>query len=334
MDQRIAVDAFERRRHAQRGLAVGAEKGGAFHDQERPQPLAAIEHAVPHRRHQPFRPGDLAGLGWVVEQARSSASTSRAANSRAVSKAIASARVMKRPFTANAVPVKPARAAAVQTLRIRPSAIMPKVSREEGLRGADRRTRNRRAGNGGEAKDARRGAWPAGWPRRGVQVAVVLRLLPPVLTLLYYPSFVHPVSTLMLKDLVTFPGYDRRWVALDDIAPVLAHSVIMSEDGQFCSHRGIDLAELKLVIDDAHGRRAGARRLDHHHADGEEPLSSGIGRSSRAQDRRSCRWRSISTWCCRKGGSWKSISTSPNGVRTSTASKRRRSIISAARRRT
>jgi monofunctional biosynthetic peptidoglycan transglycosylase len=55
----------------------------------------------------------------------------------------------------------------------------------------------------------------------------------------------------MIKDLITFQGYDRRWVPLEDIAPVLAHSVIMSEDGQFCSHRGVDLAELKLVIDDA-----------------------------------------------------------------------------------
>ena len=41
------------------------------------------------------------------------------------------------------------------------------------------------------------------------------------------------------------------WVSIDDVAPVLAHSVIMSEDGQFCRHYGIDLGELRLVIDDA-----------------------------------------------------------------------------------
>jgi monofunctional biosynthetic peptidoglycan transglycosylase len=87
--------------------------------------------------------------------------------------------------------------------------------------------------------------------RRAVKVAAVLVLLPIVLTPLYLPYFVHPVSTLMLKDLATFSGYDRRWAPLDDIAPVLAHSVIMSEDGQFCSHLGIDLAELRVVIDDA-----------------------------------------------------------------------------------
>lgn len=89
------------------------------------------------------------------------------------------------------------------------------------------------------------------WVRRAATALIVLALLPVVLTLLYFPSFVHPVSTLMLKDLATFSGYDRRWVSLDDIAPVLAHSVVMSEDGQFCGHHGIDLGELKVVLDDA-----------------------------------------------------------------------------------
>ena len=89
------------------------------------------------------------------------------------------------------------------------------------------------------------------WVRRGVAVLFVMALIPAVLTFLYLPSFVHPVSTLMLKDLATFSGYDRRWVSIDDVAPVLAHSVIMSEDGQFCFHRGVDLGELKGVVDDA-----------------------------------------------------------------------------------
>jgi len=87
--------------------------------------------------------------------------------------------------------------------------------------------------------------------QRPARIALVIVLLPFVLTLLYLVPFVHPVSTLMLKDLVTLQGYDRQWVALEDVAPVLAHSVIMSEDGQFCSHHGVDLGELKGVIDDA-----------------------------------------------------------------------------------
>ena len=80
---------------------------------------------------------------------------------------------------------------------------------------------------------------------------LLLAVAPLALTFLYTLPAVHPVSTLMAKDLATFDGYDRRWVAIEDIAPVLLHSVIMSEDGQFCSHRGIDWKELNLVIDDA-----------------------------------------------------------------------------------
>jgi monofunctional biosynthetic peptidoglycan transglycosylase len=89
------------------------------------------------------------------------------------------------------------------------------------------------------------------WVRRGIVGAIVLTLIPVVLTVLYIPPFVHPVSTLMLRDLATLSGYDRRWVPIDEVAPVLAYSVIMSEDGQFCSHYGVDIAELKGVVDDA-----------------------------------------------------------------------------------
>jgi len=94
-------------------------------------------------------------------------------------------------------------------------------------------------------------AWSATWLRRTIKIAAFLVALPIVLTILYLPPFVHPISTLMMKDLVTFQGYDRQWVSIDEVAPVLLHSVVMSEDGQFCSHHGVDLAELKVVIDDA-----------------------------------------------------------------------------------
>ena len=88
------------------------------------------------------------------------------------------------------------------------------------------------------------------WLRRIVIVLCVAGVLPAVLTLVYLPPAVHPLSTLMMRDLVTFSGYDRRWVPLDQISPRLVHSVMMSEDGQFCSHRGIDLGEMRAVLTD------------------------------------------------------------------------------------
>lgn len=99
-----------------------------------------------------------------------------------------------------------------------------------------------------ELKRGRRGGLRR-WLRRLLLLVVALMLLPVVLTLVYAIPPVRPVSTLMLADWVTGGGYDRRWLAIDEIAPVLRAAVIMSEDGQFCSHHGIDFAGLKTVVD-------------------------------------------------------------------------------------
>jgi len=87
--------------------------------------------------------------------------------------------------------------------------------------------------------------------RRLVAFLVVLALLPLGLGLLYRLPFVHPVSTLMIGDLVTLRGYDRQWTPLDELGKPIVHAVMMSEDGQFCSHSGIDFGELKAAIDEA-----------------------------------------------------------------------------------
>ena len=76
-------------------------------------------------------------------------------------------------------------------------------------------------------------------------------LLPYVLVLLYALPFVRPVSTLMLADLALFRGYDRQWVSFEDISPTLVRSVMMSEDGQFCAHGGVDWVQMRGVVQDA-----------------------------------------------------------------------------------
>lgn len=83
------------------------------------------------------------------------------------------------------------------------------------------------------------------------KIMIFLAALPLVLMVVYRPSFVHPPSTLMLADLALFQGYDRQWVPLDQISPHLIRSVMMSEDGQFCGHNGVDWVQMRSVIDDA-----------------------------------------------------------------------------------
>ena len=87
-----------------------------------------------------------------------------------------------------------------------------------------------------------------GWALALVLLAL---LLPYLLIPLYALPQIQPVSTLMLGETVSGRAYERQWVAFDAIAPVLVQSVMMSEDGQYCAHSGIDWKALNLVIDDA-----------------------------------------------------------------------------------
>lgn len=86
------------------------------------------------------------------------------------------------------------------------------------------------------------------WFWRILLVLLLLAAIPLALIALYRVPSVHPVSTLMLRDMVLMREIDRRWVPLEEIAPVLVASVVMSEDGQFCSHRGVDLGALNEVV--------------------------------------------------------------------------------------
>lgn len=92
--------------------------------------------------------------------------------------------------------------------------------------------------------------WRA-YVRLAAKIMLAVVVLPYVLILLYLVPFIHPVSTLMLGELALLRGYDRRWVSFEEISPVLVQSVMMSEDGQFCSHNGVDWTQMRGVIDDA-----------------------------------------------------------------------------------
>lgn len=86
--------------------------------------------------------------------------------------------------------------------------------------------------------------------KRVVLAVLAVLLLPYVLIFIYLLPFIHPVSTLMLRDLVLLRDYDRQWVSIDDVAPVLVQSVMMSEDGQYCFHGGVDWDEMRMLVED------------------------------------------------------------------------------------
>jgi monofunctional biosynthetic peptidoglycan transglycosylase len=79
-------------------------------------------------------------------------------------------------------------------------------------------------------------------------LAVVLVLLLPYLLVVLY-RVVNPVSTLMLARWAHGARVERTFVPIERMAPALPMTVIASEDGRFCSHRGVDWQEISDRLD-------------------------------------------------------------------------------------
>jgi monofunctional biosynthetic peptidoglycan transglycosylase len=72
-------------------------------------------------------------------------------------------------------------------------------------------------------------------------------LVPVVLVPLYL--VVNPVSTPMIERWLTGRPVKREWTPIDALSDRLKASVVMSEDGQFCRHHGVDLRALSEEVE-------------------------------------------------------------------------------------
>ncbi len=227
VDEGIAVDAFDGGGGVEGGVLGKAEEAGGLDDEERAQALAAAEHGVAHGGHQPLRPGDLAGKNAVAEQD----GEARLDEGRDMGEAglEIAGRHARGPF------------------RRWPGVPLP------GRRGYKRRMIEAKGSSDERASRMRPGTGrPASrraWLRRAAKLAAVLVALPLVLIVVY--GVVPPVSTLMLGDWLRLKPVSRTWVPIEKIAPELAIAVVMSEDGQFCRHGGVDWGALRQVAQDA-----------------------------------------------------------------------------------
>jgi monofunctional biosynthetic peptidoglycan transglycosylase len=78
---------------------------------------------------------------------------------------------------------------------------------------------------------------------------LVALLLPYLITPLY--AVIDPVSTVMLWRRLSGMRVERQYVPIARISPALPLAVIIAEDGRFCSHHGIDLAEIREALTEA-----------------------------------------------------------------------------------
>jgi monofunctional biosynthetic peptidoglycan transglycosylase len=94
---------------------------------------------------------------------------------------------------------------------------------------------------------ARNGIWRV--VRVLLLIVLILVAIPYLVAPLY--RFVDPVSTLMVARWLTGRPVQHEWVSLSRMSPALPAAVVAAEDGRFCSHHGIDLAELRDAFEDA-----------------------------------------------------------------------------------
>lgn len=75
--------------------------------------------------------------------------------------------------------------------------------------------------------------------------------------LLFLFSFLPPpINVYQLQESWRLGGISKDWVGWDDIAPVMARSVVAAEDANFCLHWGFDMAAIRDAIEDGGERGA------------------------------------------------------------------------------
>ncbi|NVO22209.1 monofunctional biosynthetic peptidoglycan transglycosylase [Donghicola sp. C2-DW-16] len=90
------------------------------------------------------------------------------------------------------------------------------------------------------------------WVRRVIFGVVGLFVLAILL-----PSFLPvPQGLYMRSEARRLGEIQRVWTPMEDIAPVMARSVVAAEDANFCTHWGFDMSAIRVAIEDGGTRGA------------------------------------------------------------------------------
>lgn len=63
-----------------------------------------------------------------------------------------------------------------------------------------------------------------------------------------------PTTPYMFSEGRRVGGVDHTWVAMENIAPVMARSAVAAEDADFCLHWGLDVTAIRAALDDGASR--------------------------------------------------------------------------------
>jgi monofunctional glycosyltransferase len=65
-----------------------------------------------------------------------------------------------------------------------------------------------------------------------------------------------PINIYQLQESWRLGGISKDWVGWDEIAPVMARSVVAAEDANFCLHWGFDMAAIREAVEEGGNRGA------------------------------------------------------------------------------
>lgn len=77
-----------------------------------------------------------------------------------------------------------------------------------------------------------------------------------LLMILIYAVLPVPTNIYQMQESARLGGVERDWVAMEDIAPVMARSAVAAEDANFCLHWGFDMRAIRAALDEGRGRGA------------------------------------------------------------------------------
>ena len=91
--------------------------------------------------------------------------------------------------------------------------------------------------------------------RWGVRAISAVFLVAVVMAILW--SVLNPPTTLyMMQESRRLNGVDQQWVAMEQIAPIMARAAVAAEDANFCLHWGLDVTAIRAAIDAGGSRGA------------------------------------------------------------------------------
>ncbi|MFQ6547042.1 monofunctional biosynthetic peptidoglycan transglycosylase [Aestuariibius sp. 2305UL40-4] len=112
----------------------------------------------------------------------------------------------------------------------------------------------RKGGKTAPRKTPRR-SWRARLRRRILQLCLLVLLIPVILIALF-AVIPPPTTPYIVSEGVRLGSVERRWVPMEEIAPVMARSAVAAEDANFCLHWGLDLTAIQEALDEGGARGA------------------------------------------------------------------------------